>query len=326
MGGVQSGAARPQHGLTGRLGFGSGVNARTVIALVLAVASTTLTNVAYLREHDAAASLPCLSMRRPFHSLRLLLSDRSWLSGFAMETSGFALYAAALALASLALVQSITAGGIGVLAYVSARVTGRRLGRRRLTGVSLSILGLAALAVSLARSSGEGGTGSTSAILVWLGTTAVLALLALSIGRRTGRPAVAAGIAGGLLFSIGDISTKLATQGGARFAFVVTLILGYGLGTSLLQLGYQRGGALTVAGLATLLTDALPIAAGTVVLKESVPSGFLGVLRVLAFGAVTAGAILLAAPDHSPDQARGQPPRSSPLPRAAQRDHKRAGN
>ena len=326
MGGVQSGAARPQHGLTGRLGFGSGVNARTVIALVLAVASTTLTNVAYLREHDAAASLPCLSMRRPFHSLRLLLSDRSWLSGFAMETSGFALYAAALALASLALVQSITAGGIGVLAYVSARVSGRRLGRRRLTGVSLSILGLAALAVSLARSSGEGGTGSTSAILVWLGTTAVLALLALSIGRRTGRPAVAAGIAGGLLFSIGDISTKLATQGGARFAFVVTLILGYGLGTSLLQLGYQRGGALTVAGLATLLTDALPIAAGTVVLKESVPSGFLGVLRVLAFGAVTAGAILLAAPDHSPDQARGQPPRSSPLPRAAQRDHKRAGN
>jgi len=323
VGGVQSGAARPQHGLTGRLGFGSGVNARTVIALVLAVASTTLTNVAYLREHDAAASLPCLSMRRPFHSLRLLLSDRSWLSGFAMETSGFALYAAALALASLALVQSITAGGIGVLAYVSARVSGRRLGRRRLTGVSLSILGLAALAVSLARSSGEGGTGSTSAILVWLGTTAVLALLALSIGRRTGRPAVAAGIAGGLLFSIGDISTKLATQGGARFAFVVTLILGYGLGTSLLQLGYQRGGALTVAGLATLLTDALPIAAGTVVLKESVPSGFLGVLRVLAFGAV---AILLAAPDHSPDQARGQPPRSSPLPRAAQRDHKRAGN
>ena len=138
----------------------------------------------------------------------------------------------------------------------------------------------------------------------------MLALLALSIGRRTGQPAVAAGVAGGLLFSIGDISTKLATQGGARFAFIVTLILGYGLGTALLQLGYQRGGALTVAGLATLLTNALPIAAGTIVLKEPVPSGFLGLLRVLAFAAVTAGAILLAAPDHSPDQARGRPPSS----------------
>lgn len=300
------------------------MNVRTAIAIALAIASTTLTNVAYLREHDAAAALPCLSLRRPLHSLRLLLTDRSWLLGFALETGGFALYAAALALASLALVQSIGAGGIGVLAYVSARVSGRPLGSRQLSGVSLSIVGLLALAVSLAKSSGEGGNGSTAAILVWLGATAVLALLALSIGRRTGALAVAEGIAGGLFFSIGDFSTKLATQGGARFAFVVTLIIGYTLGTSLLQLGYQRGGALTVAGLATLLTNAVPIAAGTIVLREPVPSGVLGALRVLAFAAVTAGAILLAAPDH---QAPKQAPRpvvdgSSP-PRATQRRRER---
>jgi hypothetical protein len=78
------------------------VHAQTAIAIALAIASTTLTNLAYLREHDAAAALPCLSMRRPLHSLRLLLSDRSWLLGFGMESGGFALYAAALALASLA--------------------------------------------------------------------------------------------------------------------------------------------------------------------------------------------------------------------------------
>jgi hypothetical protein len=285
------------------------VNARTAIAIALAIASTTLANIAYLREHDAAAALPALSLRRPLHSLRLLLSDRSWLLGFAMETGGFALYAAALALASLSLVQSIGAGGIGVLAFVSSRVSGRRLGRRQLTGVSLSIVGLLALAVSLAKSSGEGGNGSTAAILAWLGGTALLAVLALLIGRRTGALAVAEGIAGGLFFSIGDISTKLATQGGARFAFVITLAIGYTLGTSLLQLGYQRGGALTVAGLATLLTNALPIAAGTIVLNEPVPSGVFGALRVLAFAAVTAGAILLATPDReATDRARdGQP-------------------
>jgi len=240
------------------------VSIGTVIALALAVASTTLTSLAYLREHDAAAALPVLSMRRPVHSLMLLLDDRSWLRGFAMETSGFLLYAAALSLASLALVQSIAAGGIGVLAYVSARVSGRRLGRRELSGVLLSVLGL---------------------LVLWL-------------GRRTGAVAVADGFAGGLLFSIGDISTKLATQGGARIAFVGTLILGYALGSSLLQLGYQRSGALTVAGIATLLTDALPIAAGTLVLGEGVPAGVLGGVRVLAFVAVTGGAILLAAPDH----------------------------
>src|SRR6202162_682318 len=142
---------------------------RTVIALVLALASTTLTSIAYLREHDAAAALPVLSMRRPFQSLRLLLSDRSWLLGFAMESSGFLLYAAALALASLALVQTIGAGGIGVLAYLSARLSGRQLGRRELSGVILSVLGLVALAVSLAGGSGKGGNGSSAAQLPWGG-------------------------------------------------------------------------------------------------------------------------------------------------------------
>lgn len=301
------------------------MSVRTAIALALAIASTTLANLAYLREHDAAAVLPCLSLRRPLHSLRLLLTDRSWLLGFAMETTGFALYAAALALASLALVQSIGAGGIGVLAYISARATGRRLGTRELRGVILSIVGLLALAVSLAKNSGEGGQGSSAAILSWICATAGLAVLALWLGRRTGRVAVAEGVAGGLFFSIGDLSTKLATQGGTRFAFVITLVIGYTLGTSLLQLGYQRGGALTVAGLATLLSTALPIAAGTIVLHEPVPPGVLGALRVLAFVAVTAGAFLLAAPD---DRATKQATRSggvagSPPPAATQQGRER---
>jgi hypothetical protein len=66
----------------------------------------------------------------------------------------------------------------------------------------------------------------------------------------------------------------------------------------LLQLGYQRGGALTVAGLATLSTNALPILAGAIVLKEPVPSGALGVARIFAFAAVTLGAVLLANTGH----------------------------
>jgi hypothetical protein len=239
-------------------------------------------------------------MRRPLHSARLLLSDRSWLIGFAMETGGFLLYAAALALAELSLVQSISAGGIGVLAYVSARMGHRRLGRRELGGVILSVLGLLALAVSLIGGSSAEGHGSITPILVWLGVSGGAAALVLLLGRRVVGAAVAAGIAGGVCFSIGDISTKLVTQGGLRIGFLVTVVLGYLLGTILLQVGYQAGGALTVAGLATLLTNALPIAAGTIVLDEPVPSGAYGGLRILAFAAVTVGGVLLASPEQSP--------------------------
>jgi drug/metabolite transporter (DMT)-like permease len=269
----------------------------TAMAFVLALGSATLISLAYLREHDAAAALPALSLRRPLRSLRLLVGDRRWMLAFAMESGGFLLYAAALALAPLALVQSIAAGGIGLLAFFSVRLTGGRLGTRRLAGVALAVVGLVALAISLANGSGgEGHSGSTLAVLLWIACTAVLAVAVIVVGRPMLGVAVANGIAGGLFFSAGDISTKLATQGGARIAFVVTLIIGYTLGTTLLQLGYQAGSALTVAGLATLLTNALPILAGTIVLEEPVPSGALGALRVLAFVAVTIGAVLLARP------------------------------
>jgi hypothetical protein len=273
------------------------VNAQIAIALFLALVSTALINVAYLREHDAAAALPALSLRRPFHSLATLLRDRSWLVGFALESGGFALYVGALALAPLTLVQSVSAGGIGILAFVSARFSQIRLGRHELVGVALSMLGLLALAVSLVGGSGEGNGGSTDEILLWLAATGAAAVVALGLGRSFGALAVGEGVAGGLLFSIGDISVKVATQGGVRATFAIGVIVGYTLGTAFLQFGYQRGGALMVAGLATLLTNALPIAAGTVVLGEPMPSGVFGGTRVVAFAAVTLGAILLARPD-----------------------------
>src|SRR5207247_7641343 len=141
---------------------------------------------------------------------------------------------------------------------------------------------------------GGGGTGSTLAILLWLAVTAGVAILLIAIGKRFGSVAVMYGLAGGLFFSIGDVSTKVATQGGVRSAFVLLLIVGYTVGTALLQVGYQAGGGLSVGGLAVLLTNAVRFAAGTIVLDAPVPGGVLAGLGVLAFGAVTVGAVLLA--------------------------------
>jgi drug/metabolite transporter (DMT)-like permease len=292
------------------------VSEKLALALPLALLSTTLVNLAYLREHDAASSLPTLSLRRPVRSLALLLGDRSWLVGFAMEGGGFVLYAAALALAPLALVQSVAAGGIGLLAFLTVRLGRGRLSGRRLFGVLVSMLGLVALAVSLAEGAPEGHRGSTLGVLAWLGGSAALAVAVLLLGRRSLGVAVSSAIAGGLFFSIGDISTKLATQGGARIAFALTLIAGYVLGSSLMQVGYQAGSALTVAGLATLLTNVMPILAATLVLEEPVPTGALGALRVLAFVAVTVGAVVLASPGAKPAGA----PASGTAPAGASAD------
>ena len=47
---------------------------------------------------------------------------------------------------------------------------------------------------------------------------------------------------------------------------LVSLTVVYAVGTSVLQAAYQRGDALTAAGPATMVTNAVPIAAETVIL------------------------------------------------------------
>jgi len=125
------------------------------------------------------------------------------------------------------------------------------------------------------------------------------------VGHRT---AAALGAAAGLLYAAGDVATKAAVGGGARFAFVPALLACHGLAFVALQLGFQRGTALATAGVATLLTNALPIVAGTALFHEGLPDGALGALRVLAFVAVVAGAAGLARaePAAVPDNALGQ--------------------
>jgi hypothetical protein len=284
------------------------MHASTVVGLILALASTTLISLAYLRQHGAAAGLPALSLTRPLRSAKLLLSSRAWLVGFGMETLGFGLYVLALALAELALVQSVAAGGVGILAVASARFAHRQLTRRERMGATFAVMGLVSLAVSLTGGGESSAEGALGEIALWLGATVGVAVVVLTSRRSFLKHGVAYGIAGGLFFAVGDICTKLATAGGARVLFVLPLIGGYLLGTSLLQIGYQSGAALTVAGIATLLTNAVPIAAGTVLLHEPVPSGALGVLRVLAFATVTVGAILLARPEPARSQPRLEAP------------------
>jgi hypothetical protein len=268
------------------------------LALVITLVSSCALNVGYLVEHSVASKLPPLSARHPLHSARLLLGQRRWLLGFGVEATGWLLYVLALALAPLSLVQATAAGGIGILAVMVSRYRKVPLTQLERIGVALSVAGLVLLGISLAGTHGEGSNGSYLAVAVWiggslLGALGTVRLLPSLIG---GGPAY--GIATGVLFAAGDVSTKAAVGGGARLAFVVGLVLCYALGTMVLQAGFQRGNPLTTAGIATLFTNALPIVAGETIFAEPRPEGWLGVVRVVSFGLVVAGAVALSRHQH----------------------------
>lgn len=265
-------------------------------SFALAAGSALALNWAYFKQHQQASKLPPLSVRRPIRSLFLLFSDRRWLAGFAIGIGGWVLYVSALSLGSLSLVQAASAGGIGILALLVWRLGGVRLSRREWAGVGLAISGLVLLAVSLAPT----GTShpftahaSWLGVATWMAVTGVLAAAFAGPFSRLLAGGAGLGVAAGLCYAAGDVGTKAAVAGGARLFFAFPVLAAHGLGFVFLQLGFQRGGALATAGVATMFTNAVPIAAGMVLYGDGLPSGALGVARLLSFAAVVAGAALL---------------------------------
>ena len=68
-------------------------------------------------------------------------------------------------------------------------------------------------------------------------------------------------------------SAKLLLGDRRWLAALASLVVAYAVGTSVLQWAYQRGDALTAAGLATMATNAVPIAAGFVLFGETHQAG-----------------------------------------------------
>jgi drug/metabolite transporter (DMT)-like permease len=262
------------------------------IGLALSLVSAVAVNWAYTIEHDAANTLPRLSARRPLASARVLAGSRAWLAGFAAETAGWIVYLAALRLAPLALVQTVGAAGIAVLALIQSRGHLDRLRRREQIATSAVLAGLVLLGLSLIGTHPVGRQPPWGAALVWLGAcvggAAIVTLAQIRLTR-----AVALGLGAGLLFATGDIAAKLVVYGGKWLFVVVLLVAAYALGSIELQAAFQQGDALTAAGMATLTTNAVPIVAGVILFREHIPNGVKGGLQIAAFATLVAGGALL---------------------------------
>lgn len=272
-----------------------------VVGLVLAFVSALVTNMAYSLEHDAAVAMPPLVPGHPYRSARVLLRNRRWVIAFGAESVGWLMYVAALRLAPLALVQAVVASGVGVLAFATARGHPSRLARREQLAVVLAFAGLTLLALSLVDATASDSHPPVIGIVIWLAACAGGAAFLIATPLRFARAATL-GLATGLLFADGDISAKLVGYGGWWLLAVVPLIAAYAIGTSVLQSAYQHGDALTAAGTATMVTNALPIVAGFVLFHETLPHGIGAVAQIAAFACLVASAVALG---------RQQAPRTS---------------
>jgi hypothetical protein len=265
------------------------------IGLALGFASALVANTAYSLEHDAAAALPPLSPRHPLQTAGILVRDRRWLTAFAAETAGWLMYVAALRLAPLALVQAVGASGIGVLAFATARGHPSRLAWTERFAVVLALAGLVLLALSLTGTQASDHRPGAVGVIIWLAACGGGAAFLIVTPSRFAR-AASLGLAAGLLLADGDVSAKLTGYGGPWLIAIATLIVAYGTGSTVLQSAYQRGDALTAAGTSTMVTNAVPIAAGFVLFGETLPHGIEGAAQVTAFACLVVSAVALGHP------------------------------
>ena len=164
----------------------------------------------------------------------------------------------------------MSASGIAVLALLSVRGHPSRLSTDERLAVGIALVGLVLLALSLVGSTPVSHAPHGVGVVVWLAAAAGAAIALIAMRTRLAR-AAALGLAAGLLFADGDISAKLVSFGGIWLLALIPLIACYAAGTSVLQAAFQHGSALTAAGIATLVTNAVPIAAGFVLFAEALP-------------------------------------------------------
>ena len=265
---------------------------RLLIGLIVALASACVINLGFFVQHRAAEGLPALQLRHPIRTMKPLLKDKGWLIGNVAGFVGWLLYLLALWLAPLSLVQAASAGGVGILALAVWRAKGVSLARREIAGVATAMIGLVLLGVSLASGTDAGRTTRIAPLLVWIGGSIAVALIAAGPVARFVAPGAGFGLAAGVMYASGDVANKAAYSG--RFWLWPVLITLHLLALVALQLGFQRGGALATAGSANMLLNALPILAGVALFHERIPSGPFGIARIVSFGFVISGAVLLA--------------------------------
>jgi drug/metabolite transporter (DMT)-like permease len=172
-----------------------------------------------------------------------------WLAGMVLQSTGWVVQAMALDRGSLVVVQSLTALSLVLALPLGALLTNQHIGRRELTGASLTLVGIIFF---ISAGQPQGGTDHPSASAWWAACliTAGLVLMLFMVGRRfTGAAkALTFGAAAGLGYGLQAAVTKtfVTEIGGgvlgllaswSTYVLIISALTGFALQQSSLKTG-----------------------------------------------------------------------------------------
>jgi hypothetical protein len=194
-----------------------------------------------------------------------------------------------MAVAPLATVQVVLAGGIVLVGVMADRIFGFPVSRRQWFGLALAAAGLAAFAITVPAGGGARAGFSPSGMIVFEAALCGLGA-ALIAGPSAGAPrqhhGTMLGAATGILFGVSDISIKALTGiVGAHGALgllsspwlVVTLLASI-VGFFASAKSLQEGEAVPVIAITSASANISAIAGGFIVFGDPLPSSALGIV------------------------------------------------
>ena len=183
------------------------------------------------------------------HFLLQVLRRPVWLAGAILQSSGWVVQAMALDRASLVVVQSLMALSLVIALPFGAVLTAQHIGRRELSGATLTLLGIVFF---ISAGQPQGGTSHPSAAAWWSAclVTGALVVFLFGLGRRfTGAAkALTYGAAAGLGYGLQAAVTKtfVTEIGGGVLALlsswtiyvlIISAVSGFALQQSALKTG-----------------------------------------------------------------------------------------
>jgi drug/metabolite transporter (DMT)-like permease len=278
--------------------------------LLFALGSALATNVGFLLRHRGAVEAPDVDVRRPLRTVAGLFRSKWWSIGFAVAAVAWTLHVAALGFAPLSLVQAVLASGFVLLGLLAERFFGFHLGRREWTGIGLTTVGLALLAVTAASEPGGGGARSqygVTAAIAFEGVLIALGLVLIAshrVERVPGGRGNLLGAAAGLMFTVSHIGIKALTgsvsasnPGTWLTPWVPVIILAFAGAFFASARSLQVGDAVPVIAITGAISNVTAILGGVVVFGDPLGSTAPVVaVRVSAFLLVVAAAALIPAP------------------------------
>ncbi len=206
--------------------------------------------------------------------LRQLARRKRWLAGVGVQALAIPLQLAALTVAPLAVVQAADATGLIVLLIAGQKMLGEKVGWHEVASVAAIFLGVVGVALSGPEHSPE--NSGTAALLLVLAPFALLAVAPYVLRRRMA--SVVMVLAAGTGFALTAFLMKIVADSLIANAWIALLLWGAlavlfaVLGLSSEQFALQVRAVARVAPIIFVIELALPIALGSIVGGESLPS------------------------------------------------------